>query len=139
MTTTTFPNILILLAHLTGSQQRSAIHAAMRGEEGQFFREKLEALRQLWNAMPATYESVAKGRAALAQFHFFTAGADWYIVEKDIDPDGDGQIQAFGIADLGYGPELGYISLPEILAAGAELDIYFAAKTVAEITGRCLA
>ncbi len=89
--------------------------------------------------MPATYESVAKGRAALAQFHFFTASADWYIVEKDTDPDGDGQIQAFGLADLGYGPELGYISLPEILECGAELDLYFAAKTVAEITGRCLA
>ncbi|MEI7902867.1 MAG: hypothetical protein WCK89_21685 [bacterium] len=39
---------------------------------------------------------------------------------------------------LGYGPELGYISLPEILECGAELDLYFAAKTIAEITGRCL-
>ncbi|MEI7901748.1 MAG: hypothetical protein WCK89_15960 [bacterium] len=133
MTTTTFPNILILLAHLTGRAQRSALHTAMLSEEGQFFREKLEALRQLWNTMPATYESVAKVRAALAQFHFFTASADWYIVEKDTDPDGAGQIQAFGLADLGY------ISLPEILECGAELDIYFAAKPVAEITGRCLA
>ncbi|MEI7899450.1 MAG: hypothetical protein WCK89_04305 [bacterium] len=79
----------------------------MLSEEGQSFREKIESLRQLWNAMPATYESVAKGRAALAQFHFFTASADWYIVEKDSDPDGDGQLQAFGLADLGYGPELG--------------------------------
>ncbi len=139
MTTTTFPNILILLAHLTGRAQRSAIHTAMRGEEGQFFREKLETLRQLWNAMPATYESVAKGRAALVQFHFFTASADWWIVEKDTDPDGAGQIQAFGIADLGYGPELGYISLPEILAAGAEMDLHWTPRTLAELTGRCLA
>ncbi len=92
---------------ITGRAQRSAIYTAMLSEEGQSFREKIESLRQLWNAMPATYESVAKGRAALAQFHFFTASADWYIVEKDSDPDGDGQLQAFGLADLGYGPELG--------------------------------
>jgi hypothetical protein len=50
-------------------------------------------------------------------------------VEKDADPDHVGQMQAFGIADLGMGAELGYISIPELLENGAELDLYF--KTLA--------
>ena len=37
------------------------------------------------------------------------------------------------------GPELGYISIPELLEAGAELDYYYAHQTVAEILGRCVA
>jgi hypothetical protein len=37
------------------------------------------------------------------------------------------------------GPELGYISIPELLEIGAELDYYFAPATVAEILGRCIA
>jgi len=37
------------------------------------------------------------------------------------------------------GPELGYISIPELLEAGAELDFYWQQKTVAEILGRCMA
>ena len=42
---------------------------------------------------------------------------------------------AFGIADLGMEPELGYISIPELLEVGAELDLYHTPKTVAEILG----
>ena len=75
----------------------------------------------------------------MAHLHYFLGGADWWLIEKDSDPDNAGQIQAFGIADLGMGAELGYISIPEILACGAELDYYFAPKTVAEILGRCVA
>ena len=89
--------------------------------------------------MPATYATESQGRAAVAYLHYFLGGADWWIVEKDSDPDSAGQIQAFGIADLGTGPELGYISIPELLEAGAEIDFYYAAQTVAEILGRCVA
>jgi hypothetical protein len=88
--------------------------------------------------MPATYATESQGRAAIAHLHYFLGGADWWIIEKDSDPDNAGQVQAFGIADLGMGPELGYISIPELLEVGAELDFYHTPKTVAEILGRCV-
>ena len=73
--------------------------------------------------------------AALAHLHYFIGGCDWWIVEKDSDPDHAGQVQAFGIADLGMGAELGYISIPELLENGAETDLYFKAKTIGDILG----
>ena len=55
-------------------------------------------------------------------------------MEQNADPDHAGQVQAFGIADLGMGPELGYISIPELLANGAELDLYYTKpKTIGEL------
>jgi hypothetical protein len=56
---------------------------------------------------------------------YFTGGCDWWIVEKDSDPDHAGQAQAFGIADLGMGAELGYISIPELLENGASRKAAF--------------
>ena len=44
-----------------------------------------------------------------------------------------GQLQAFGKADLGYGGELGYISLVDILKCGAELDFYWQPRKLFEI------
>jgi hypothetical protein len=57
--------------------------------------------------------------------HYFRGSCDWYIMEKDIDSHGDGQSQAFGLADLGYGGELGYISIQELCECGVELDLHF--------------
>jgi hypothetical protein len=83
---------------------------------------------------PAAGEAPEKARphrpypeaaSALARLHYFIGGCDWWIVEKDADPDHAGQVQAFGVADLGMGAELGYISIPELLENGAELDLYF--------------
>ena len=56
-------------------------------------------------------------------------------MEKDADTDHAGQVQAFGIADLGMGyRELGYISIPELLENGAELDLYYTTpKTIGEL------
>ena len=122
-----------VLATLTNQSQRTAILEALRGEEGAFFAQRIKEICATWAAMPKTYETDGQGRDALARLHYFTSGCDWWIVEKDVDPDHAGQAQAFGIADLGMGAELGYISLPEILAAGAELDLYWTPKTVREI------
>lgn len=110
---------------------------ARGGEECQYFRHLLTNLAATVACMPATHEST--GTEAKAYLHYFTPGADFYIVEKDIgcatDEPEDYQSQAYGLADLGYGPELGYISLPEILAAGAELDLCYTPQTIAEIMG----
>ena len=105
----------------------------MLGEEGDHFIGIIDRIHATWQAMPKTYESTAKGRAALAQLHYFTGGCDWWIVEKDADPDHAGQVQAFGIADLGMGRELGYISIPELLENGAELDLFFKPQPIGEL------
>ncbi len=133
------PEALATLRALTNRSQFAAVTAALRGEEGAHFADIVSRLHAAWQAMPVTYATEAQGRAAVAQLHYFLGGADWWIIEKDSDPDHAGQIQAFGISDLGMGPELGYISIPEILACGAELDFYYTAQTVAEILGRCVA
>jgi hypothetical protein len=128
-----------ILKTLIGPAQRAALWAALEGEERDHFADIVTRLVATWQAMPATYATEAQGRAAVAQLHYFLGGADWWIVEKDSDPDHAGQIQAFGIAALGMGPERGYISIPELLERGAELDFYYEPQTVAEILGRCVA
>lgn len=124
-----------------GSAQKQVIGSlAHHGEEREFFRDKLCTLAALVAGMPKTYEQDGKGEQAIASLHYFTSGADWYITEKDSETsDKPGQHQAFGLADLGYGAELGYISLVEILAAGAEIDLHWTPKTVGEIQEKRLA
>jgi hypothetical protein len=64
--------------------------------------------------------------------HYFTHGGDYWITERDMASE---QLQAFGLADIGYGPELGYISIVELLENGAELDLHYSpgVVTVGEI------
>ena len=119
------PHELDTLKLLTTPDQYEVITDAMIGEEGDHFIGIIDRIHATWQAMPKTYESTAQGRAALARLHYFIGGCDWWIVEKDADPDHAGQVQAFGIADLGMGPEAGYISIPELLENGAELDLYY--------------
>jgi hypothetical protein len=91
-------------------------------------------LSRLVSRMPKTYEQDGQGEHATIHLHYFTAGADWYITEKDAETaDEPGQHQAFGLADLGYGAELGYISLVEILASGAEIDLNWTPKSIGEL------
>ena len=119
---------------MTPRGQCAAVESMLRGEESEYFAETINRLVGVWDAMPTSYQTDGQGKEAVAKLHYFTGGCDWWIVEKDIDTDGEGQIQAFGVADLGQGyRELGYINLVEILAAGAELDFHYTPKTVGEI------
>jgi Protein of unknown function (DUF2958) len=59
----------------------------------------------------------------------------WYLAEYDPKTR-----EAFGIADLGYGPELGYIHMPELVAMRfkpfglpAERDLHWKPTTLADI------
>lgn len=125
---------LAIFKSLTPRSQYAAVLEGMRGEEGQFFADTVTRISAIWRDTPKTYETDGQERDALARLHWFTGGCDWWLVEKDIDSDGEGQIQAFGVADLGQGcRELGYISLVEILDAGAELDFHFTPVTVGEL------
>lgn len=120
-----------------GRSQAIALAECLRGEENEYFTERMEALAQLVETMPKTYEQDGKGSEAVAYLHYFSAACDWWITELDAGAEGDapGQklTQCFGAASLNGGEaELGYISLPEILACGAELDLYWKPKTLAE-------
>ncbi len=127
------PEALATLRTLTTPQQFEVITDAMLDEECDHFTALAARIHATWQAMPTTYATDAQGRAALAQLHYFIGGCDWWIVEKDADPDGAGQVQAFGIADLGMGRELGYISIPELLENGAELDLYFKPQPIGDL------
>jgi len=122
------------LRQFIGKSQLSAIGDACQSEEKQYFFDKLVEMAGIINAMPKTYEQDGKGDQAIAYLHYFRGGMDWYITERDMETaDGPGQHQAFGLADLGDGGELGYISIVELLANGIELDLHFAPKTLAQI------
>ena len=113
------------LKKFISNSQRSAILYALRGEEAEFFADKINALGfMVAEEMPVTYQSDKK--EPLAYLHYFMAGADWWISEKDVEGDTP---QAFGKADLFQdGGELGYISIDELVASGVELDLYWTVK-----------
>jgi len=113
-----------------GTAQAAAIRYGLRGEEGELFRVKLEEYASRVQGMPKTYETEERGVDSVAHLHYFTSAFDWYVTERDIYPE---QLQAFGVAYLGRNPEVGYINLVELLAAGAELDLYFTPAPLREI------
>jgi len=121
------------LAGFISLGQLRTMTAGCRGEEGPYFSGKLREMAERIKNTPETYGQDGLGNEAVAHLHYFRGGMDWHITEKDSNPDGQGQRQAFGLANLGYGAELGYISLPEILAAGAELDLHYTPRTLADI------
>jgi len=117
--------------YFVGDSQLEAMGDGVRGEEAEFFKTMFVKLAERLNTMPKTYEQDGKGDDAVVYLHYFMGNMDWYITEKDME---DEQHQAFGLADLGMGyPELGYISIEEITGAGAELDLYWTPKTLAEV------
>lgn len=118
------------LRRFIGAAQISCMADMIRTEEKKFMYDKLSELIETINTMPKTYETDGQGKAAVAQLHYFIGGCDWYITERDMMAD---QLQAFGLADLGCGGEQGYISIVEVIAAGAVLDLYWMPKPLSEI------
>jgi len=130
-------NALKDLRGFIGSSQLRVVSEGSRGEEKQFFFDKMCELAAIVKGMPTTGAQDGKGRDAIAYLHYFKGNLDFYITEKDIgspdDKPEDFQCQAFGLADLfGDGGELGYISIPELLENGMELDFHFMPKTLRE-------
>jgi len=87
--------------------------------------------------MPKTYQTEDIDLDdKIVYLHYFAGGCDWYVIEKDkgdtLQNEGRAglihgrQYQAFGFADLGYGAELGYISIEELIQNPmVNLDFYF--------------
>ena len=119
--------------HFIPVQQRSVIIECLDGEEREFFLNKMIELQETIQAMPVTYQQDGMGDNAIAHLHYFSGGQNWYITEKDME--GDGTIQAFGMADLGFGSEMGYIGIAELVQINIiELDLHWQKKTLAEIS-----
>lgn len=110
--------------------QFKTIANAMKGEEGRFFIDKAVVLAQLIDGMAKTYEQDGKDDPT-AYLHYFKGSADWHITEKDAS--GKGTEQAFGLADLGHGGELGYISIDELVRNNAELDLHFEPRPLSAV------
>jgi len=123
------------LRDFVGSQQiKCMVDLCRKGEERGHFKDKVRDMAELIRTMPKTYEQDGKGQDAVVSLHYFKGGMDWYITEKDIEmPNEPGQHQAFGLANLGQGGELGYISIVELTGSGVELDLYWTPKTLKEI------
>lgn len=117
------------LKHFIGSAQMACLRDALRGEEAEAFSEIILRLASTVETMPKTYETDGQGDAAIAHLHYFTGSCDWYVTEKDMEP--GPQLQAFGLAKI-HEEELGYISIAELIANGAELDFYFEPKPLSE-------
>jgi hypothetical protein len=125
-----------VLRHFIGRSQMACLRDALKGEEAEAFREILTRLAATVETMPKSYETDGQGNAAVAHLHYFTGSCDWYITERDMGCADDAkpgqQLQAFGLAKI-HEEELGYISIAEIIANGAELDFYFTPKPLSEI------
>lgn len=134
-----FVDAMTFLTPFLSKSQFAAMKQGAVGEEKQYFHDKAVELANTIRNMPETYGQDGKGGEAIAYLHYFRGGADWYITEKDAGGGGveNVQQQAFGLADLfGDGGESGYISIAELVAAGAELDFHWTPKTLNAIRGR---
>lgn len=107
----------------------SAISSGMRGEERQYFFNKLVEMERLIRIMPQTYEQDGAGDEAIAHLHYFLNGFDWFITERDQERE---QLQAFGLACMGE-MEMGYINIVELIQNGAEFDLNFEPCSLREI------
>lgn len=127
------------LKHFLPPLQAAVIRQLCRGEEKQFFFDKLCELAGIVQTMPETYGQEGKGDQRVAYLRYFAGGrAAWYITEKDKgNEDTPEQIQAYGIADLyGDGGQFGYINLPEIFSARGEIDLYYTPTTIGELRAK---
>ncbi|MDH2999654.1 hypothetical protein A1D23_06045 [Chelonobacter oris] len=106
-------------AGFVSSLQYGAIKNLLKSNEKAFFIESVDRIYSTIEVMPKTYEQDGKGDKAIAYLHYFTSNGDFYITEKDID---NGVTQAFGLASIGdcY-PEIGYISIAELVKMGLKL------------------
>lgn len=132
--------VIKVLAPFVPIAQMATLIECLRGEEGPHFATLLTEWADRIAAAPSTYDQDGLGLESVAHLHYFSGGCDWHITEIDIDPDGAGQVQAYGQADLGWGPELGYISIadlvtyrPRRIGPWIEFDLHWKPATLASV------
>jgi hypothetical protein len=121
-------NIALLSDFVSTSQLR-----ATRNFIGEH-REVGERLTQIIENMPAVYgQENVKSQDKIVYLHYFKGGSDWYIVEKDSEPE---QLQAYGYVILNGDEEMaewGYVDITALLELQVELDFYFEPKKFSEV------
>jgi hypothetical protein len=111
--------------------QLAVLSEGLGGEERGYFIDVIAQLTQTLATMPVTYEQGPLGDEALVHLHYFLNGCDWWITELDLE---DQVSQAFGMVQLnGYPPELGYISITELVSLGVEFDLHWQVQTLSQI------
>ena len=110
-------------------QQLVCIVDNCRSEEGQFFIDKMEELCKTIKEMPGIGDT-SEMKDPIVHLHYFIGSCDWHITET-----GKSNLEAaFGYCDLGMGcPELGYVSIQEILENDAEIDLYWVKKPLSQV------
>jgi len=128
------------LIPFVSKDQLKMLHDGSKGEEKEFFLEKIQDISNTVVNMPATYDQKGKGDDAIVYLHYFKGGSDWYIIEKDAGgPDDEipgQQTQAFGYAILNEdkdNAEMGYINIDELVKAGVEIDLHWTPKKLGEV------
>jgi hypothetical protein len=124
--------VFTTLAPFIGRTQRAVLLSSLKSEEGPAILGMLNELAERVSLMPMTYEQDGLGDQATVYLHYFRGACDWYITERDQEPE---QLQAFGLANLGHGGELGYISIVELVRLDIELDLHFTPTPLAAIKG----
>ena len=112
----------ILKNFISNNQYQVLTELSNNSDDADQLKNKLTEIQKIINMMTQTYEQDEFGYNAIAYLHYFKGNADFYITEKDIE---DQQLQAYGLANIGYGGELGYISIDELIKGDVELDLYF--------------
>lgn len=126
-------NMRGILRHFMSEQQLRIVAECMRGEEKQFFVNKMNQITEQIKAMPGPYGQEGQ-EVKIAHLHYFGRGHDWYIQDRD-DLTEEGQIQAFGFANLcdDQNAEEGYICIQDIIETNRfELDFHFTPKPLAD-------
>ncbi|MDA8205390.1 MAG: hypothetical protein M0Z36_04925 [Thermaerobacter sp.] len=120
----------VLKPFINRGQMQALWDLCRKGEEKAYFQQKVMDIAATIKTMPKTYEQDGMGLRAVAYLHYFTPAFDFYITEKDRT--GNGTQQAFGLA-CAHEREIGYISIRQLVEAGAELDLHWTPKTLIEI------
>jgi hypothetical protein len=94
-----------LLQKFISAEQLAVLEMNLKGEEKNYFKHLLEELENTLKTMPETYEQDGKDENSIVYLHYFLGDFDWFIIERDVEPE---QLQAFGLAQIFYS-ELGYI------------------------------
>lgn len=127
-----FNEAILKLNGFIGKAQADTVKELARGEEGEFYRRKMVELAGIIGQTPAIYEQDDKGDDAVVYLHYFGGSCDFYITEVGQPNESSDGIISFGLADLGYGAELGYIQIDELVSNNLELDFHFEPKTLRE-------
>ncbi len=125
------------MKHFMSAQQWKYVGDLMKEEteEHEFFREKMVEMADIIDAMPRT--GATEDGSDIVHLHYFRGSADWFITKLNIKTADDApeqfMSQCFGYARLFQGGgECGYISIPEIVKHGAELDFHWKPKPLSQ-------